>query len=193
MHNIKSHNLRIWFVGAHGTGKSTLLKEMIHPNKIQEIARSVIEKGKHPNDMNLFERYQFQKLLLSKQIAEEYKFWNKWFVSDRTIYDIIAYTISLFSDDLITTWEGSMLHDAIEYLTDRYIRRNIDRYDILFYTPIEFPLEKDGIRFEDEKYQEEIDKIIRELLDRYEIKYFTLRWTVKERINKIDDIINLFI
>lgn len=67
-----------------------------------------------------------------------------------------------------------MLIDAVEFLKEKFVKRNYDRYDILFYTPIEFPLEKDGIRFEDEEYQKEIDSLIKELLDTYDIKYFTL-------------------
>lgn len=53
--------------------------------------------------MDLFERYQFQRRLLYKQIIEERRVWDKGFVSDRTIFDIIAYTDSLLKDEYINT------------------------------------------------------------------------------------------
>ena len=66
------------------------------------------------------------------------------------------------------------------------------RYDIIFYTPIEFELEKDWTRFEDSEFQKEIDEIILQKLDEYRIPYITLRGSVEERIAIIENAIDLF-
>jgi len=55
-------------------------------------------------------------------------------------------------------------------------------YDLVFYIPIEFPIEKDGLRFEDEHYQEIIDLQILKLLKRYKIPYITVSGTIEERL-----------
>jgi nicotinamide riboside kinase len=58
-------------------------------------------------------------------------------------------------------------------------------YDLVFYIPIEFPLEKDGVRFEDDEYQKIIDLQIIKYLKRYKIPYITLTGTLEERLKQI--------
>jgi thymidylate kinase len=105
---------------------------------------------------------------MMKQIIEENK--NNHFISDRTIYDIMAYSEWL-------TWN---LFDKIKKLFDE----NKNNYDIIFYVPIEFEMEQDWIRFENETYRKQIDKKILKLLNKNNIKYIILQWSIQERVKQ---------
>lgn len=164
--------MKIWIAGTHGTGKSTILS-LMEWVKINEIARSVIKTIGHPKYMEIDWLNHFQTLVLDKQISAELK--NKEFISDRTVFDMIAY---------------SYLHcDAKTYalLVDKAISHYTNNpYDIVFYLPIEFPLVADWIRFEDEKIRELIDLLIKNNLQRYNVEHITITGSVEERLEKIN-------
>ena len=164
--------MRIWICWSQWTWKSTLLNELkknlIEYNYINEVAREVIKELWRPQDMKANDRLVFQYIIMMKQIIEENK--NNHFISDRTIYDIMAYSEWL-------TWN---LFDKIKKLFDE----NKNNYDIIFYVPIEFEMEQDWIRFENETYRKQIDKKILKLLNKNNIKYIILQWSIQERVKQ---------
>jgi len=93
--------------------------------------------------MNDSEKANFQQILLTRQIRAEIMAGDD-FISDRSIYDIIAYSIDLQNIDSLTEQANN------------YLAKN--PYDLTFYFPIEFDMENDGVRPEDEEYREKIDK-----------------------------------
>ena len=53
--------------------------------------------------------------------------------------------------------------------------RKQSKYDIVFFFLIEFPMEQDGVRPEDEEYRVEIEKRILALFEEYGQKYIVVR------------------
>ena len=152
--------MRIALVGSHGTGKTTLLKAIEASGKfdgyrkITEVSRSLIEElGFNPlvGESTYEQKHDFEWKIFEKQVREEK---SGDFVSDRSVFDILAY--------------ASTLMDTIDFahfysVVLKYHEEN--PYDLLVFVPIEFPMEKDGIRPEDEEYRHEIEQRMRKLLN----------------------------
>lgn len=163
--------MRIGLTGSHSCGKSTLTKHF--HNKIEEIARGVIaEKGK-PETLSKEELDDFELVIMKRQIEAENSMED--FISDRTVIDVLAYANTMCRPSMT-----ARLKEMVE------LHLETNPYDLVFYIPIEFPLEKDGIRFEYEHYQKIIDLQILKYLKRYKIPYITLTGTVEERLRKIE-------
>ena len=173
--------MRIALCWTASVWKSTLLKAIkTDLPKIQEIWRDLIKiHWKNPHEMNEEERKKFQKDYHELQkIAENLaKQKSRWFISDRSAVDIIAYDLDIEYENywkvVTVTW----------------------RYDIICYIPIEFPLESDWVRNPDMRYQKTIDKRIQRLLQRLDIydkncKQFVIKGTLEERILQLEKIIS---
>ena len=154
--------MRIALVGSHGTGKTTLLKAIEASGKfdgyrkITEVSRSLIEElGFNPlvGESTYEKKHDFEWKIFKKQVEEENK--SPKFVSDRSIFDILAY-----ASTLLDTIDFAHFHTTVHQL--RYERYP---YDLLVFVPIEFPMEKDGIRPEDEEYRHEIERRMQKLLN----------------------------
>jgi len=172
------NKLRIAMVGTHGVGKTTLINAIQHPHKIKEIARTYLIKETKPSEMSASERVIFQNHYWHLQIAEEYTHKKRGFLSDRSALDIIAYSIGFFKESHI----------------ERLKKEVIGRYDILFYIPIEFPLEVDGVRSPNKEYQKLINTNIQQLIqwlaeNDKNVKMRTLTGTVEQRVKQF----NLFV
>lgn len=194
---------RIALSGSHGTWKTTLLDrfqnayqeyrmECVKANIpfesygfLTEVARSVIKEiGKNPQDMTNSERIIFQGKILSKQIDKELELSMEKtnVIFDRSIFDILAYTETIEP----LTIEDAELKIQIFETAMEFLKKF--PYDTIFYFPIEFELEKDGVRFEDLDYQKEVDKAIRKYIDFYKTlkninttRIIDLKGWVKER------------
>jgi nicotinamide riboside kinase len=169
--------MRIGFTGAQGTGKTTLLNELKKENKyliITNVARDLVkdlkiqlnENGEDFSQLAIY--HKNIEILLS----------TPSFVSDRSLSDIWAYSKWAFEKKKIT----SELFSFIEKGIDRYM----DLYDIIFYLPIEFSLEKDGVRSTSEEYRRQIDSNIKEALHKfYRKKIYTVEGSIEKRVDKI--------
>ena len=174
--------MRIGIAGSHGTGKTTLskkLSEILGLPRLPEVSRSLKEEGfeilteySKPNTRSQF-------AIIGMQLYTEQKLDS--FVSDRTLIDCYAYT-RYFTD---LDW-GS--YKTYRSLQDFVLRYSADFYDYIFYTPIEFNVETDGLRSTDIKIQKDIDSIICQNLSflegevRYHKKYYTLTGSFEERL-----------
>lgn len=143
--------MRIALAGTHSSGKSELIRELKLPyHRIDEIARSEIKRlWKLPHEMTDSERLMFQLNLFNKQIEEEDKY--KQFISDRSLFDIIAYWADVFGVQLT-----KMLLEQVRYM-----------YDLILATPIQWEMQDDGIRKVDEVYRIEIQKRIFSYIKEY--------------------------
>jgi hypothetical protein len=162
---------RIAFCGSHGTGKSTLIHDHFFKWFFQDhlIIDSVVRQFPVNGDTAYTVQHEINKTYFYQHRK------NKNFVSARSIFDIWAYSrISIDKD--FDKWYFN-------------IYKTLIHYDYLFYIPIEIKLKNDNFRPLNLEYQEKIDKEIKYLLDKYNIKYHTITGTIQERIDKIEAII----
>lgn len=161
--------MKIALTGTHGVGKTTLAKmlvEKLNLPYIHEGARSVIEMlNTYSLDYREFDDRQrslFQKCVVNLQLIVENSF-EQGFVSDRSLFDCQAY--SNF---------------------DIKVPNIADRYDLIVYLPIEFELEKDGVRFTDPVFQKEIDtKILKSIQNIDQNKLIKVTGNVQERLEQV--------
>lgn len=174
--------MKIGITWTHGTWKSTLLEKIDNVNKIPEIAREIVEKENLDlNNMSLKDKWKFQIRLLKEQIIRENKIWNN-FVSDRTYIDLLAYTRQLEHINKNTILFVKILENLV--------KKTNKIYDYIFYIPIEFQLEIDGLRHENLNFQKKIDKEIINIFIEFWIKHITLKGNVEERLKKYNNILN---
>jgi nicotinamide riboside kinase len=133
--------MRIYFIGSHSTGKTTLARYTSNKKKLPlltEVARTILaEKELQVDalraDLNVVNEYQ--KEVFFRQLAEEKK--HKDFVSDRS-FDCLAYTAqhSTILSEMLQTNE---LKNYIDSLTDLDVK-------IFFVRPSKATLKSDGVR-----------------------------------------------
>lgn len=151
---------RIAISGSHGVGKSRLAKqlsELLLLPRIDEAARSVADgwfaDSEAIRSAPPGQKLLFQLCVFHKQIHEEDRLQE--FVSDRSVFDTVAYSIYYRIPGKIT---DSLTEEAIKHSKG---------YDLIIYCPI--PEDggaptADGFRFADSESQAEIDRILQDLL-----------------------------
>lgn len=161
-------------LGSHGTGKTTLLKEV--STKFPEyyvtdgFSRPVIKISKQLELSNYEKQYVINEL--SAWAYQNYLS-HKNVISTRSIVDCIIYSQilapNLLIQDLITLFEETK--NQVEYF---------------FYIPVEFDFVSDPDRLSQE-LQLKIDEVIREFMVKYipKEKVVILKGTVEERLDKI--------
>lgn len=166
---------KIAFTGTHSTGKSTLVKYLVEFKELKgykfvtDVSRKLSNEGIQLNEQTNFKG----QLNFFGNRAKELL--NENFICDRSVYDVLAYSLA---SKHITPKQKKLLTKIFESV--------YEEYDLIFYIPIEFAMEKDGVRSEDEKYREEIRNIIEALLTKYPPKKIVeLKGDVDQRLNKI--------
>jgi adenylate kinase family enzyme len=161
--------MRIVLIGAQGTGKTTLANMLGMPI-LPEAADLAIKKG---FKLDLNASLGTEIWIAAKQVELE-NTPGDW-VADRCLIDLLAYVNYLFPKDR-----------ALYEVVNRLLKENIKLYDHVFYLPAgQFPIENDGRRFVDYKFQREIDKRIVAILKHYKINYITLTGLPEERMRRI--------
>jgi len=155
-------NLRFAFCGAHGTGKTTVLKDIaddlldvydLKPIFNTSNARKLFKLGEELNDKGgNFVQYVVQASHVSR-FAEE-----NWF-ADRCVVDGWAYMIAARLKNQVDSECWHSVSCMMEFFVPLYTQ--------IFYVPIEFEMENDGIRKVDTEYQREIDHYMSEELLKY--------------------------
>ena len=175
-------DLRIALIGSHGTGKTSIVEELVRITRlpiIEEIARNY-----DMNTSNIYEYKHYQKQLLLEQIKTETSLIlsKGSFISDRSSIDNMAYF--LLKCKLNATKQELVWYSQIAI-------HNSLRYSHLFYVPIEIPLPTDDeFRFEDEMFQKNIDREINEIISRFGVGVITIRGSLKERVKTILEVID---
>jgi nicotinamide riboside kinase len=175
---IPSKTLKIGICGAHGTGKTTLAKEihnLFGTPIITNLMRSFWEQNgvadfeKLPKDI----RTIFQKESLLKQIEAEEKYFSG-FITDRTVLDQIAYT--KMSSNMI----------GVEFeIYEQLCKERLKSYTHLIYLPIEFESEQESLRA-DIKTRVECAQIMKSYLDKWMPEQYTIiSGEFDERVNQV--------
>lgn len=172
--------MRIGLCGVHGTGKTTLVNELLPQFKGYIYGKSVSrELSNHLplcKNVKLVDYYTQTMCasLISNQILT-----NKNMITDRTLLDVFMYT------------EGSInISKEHKSLLNRTFEHNIKFYDKIIFVPIEFKVVSDGVRNEDEDYRFKLQNILKNLLKyyynmKYIKEYITVTGSIEERLTQI--------
>jgi nicotinamide riboside kinase len=203
--------MKIVVLGSHGTGKTTLTRqihkyleenyqvnlESISSNSFQGAEESALArtlKGRKftwkylPESpveafrigftMNEDTSLESEWWIIAKQIEMETLTPPPW-IADKCLIDIWVYAKYLFTS-------------APEFLevAEGIVKKNIN-YDLVVYLPIgEFPIEDDGLRSLDPKFQKDIDDLLIDTMQEMSIPYYTLRGGKDTRLNQAKKIID---
>jgi nicotinamide riboside kinase len=181
--------MKVYFIGAHSTGKSTLCKYVSRKYSLPmifETARYVLSEQELQidtlrYDLDVTDKYQQQ--VFDRQVLEEQKYSS--FVSDRSIIDILAYS-GQHARIL------PQLMQAVELEPCLSILHKPDSF-IFFVKPCKATLRADGVR-EAINWNGvvAIDAQIKLLLEIFKIRYFQIDTeSMQERARIIDSILSL--
>ncbi|KKQ06204.1 MAG: hypothetical protein US18_C0045G0003 [Parcubacteria group bacterium GW2011_GWB1_36_5] len=170
--------MKIVITGAQGVGKTTLAKQI---NKhysdfeiLPEAARLAKEAGYNLDHTATTET---ELWLIAKQIELE-STEGKW-VADRSCIDLLAYIHHLFSE------ETSLIEFATNTLVPKF-----KKYDLVLYLPSgQFPIEDDGVRTTDLKFQQDIDQQIKDILEKHKILFVEIVGLPEERLTKVKNLL----
>ena len=185
----------IHFIGAQGTGKTTLLNQLaeesikvdsgINFKIITNVVRNLVEtegvkinkKGSSKSQNIIFEKYF--------DIFTSLDGYIDW-VSDRSLIDVVAYTKYLYDHKK----SSKKCYEAqIKWLKLWYDRDPKIKNTIFVYFPIEFEVVGDGTRSLDEEYRREIDNNIKSILEELGINYYVMEGTQDERLEMMKNIV----
>jgi nicotinamide riboside kinase len=167
--------MKIGFCGTMSVGKTTLVNTLKNIPEFKDY-HFATERSKYLNSLgiplNTDSTLKGQNIFLAERCAE---LMNENLITDRTIVDVMAFTKLAKSISYI---DG----DAFEEYAKRFIRE----YDYVFYiSPEGIAIEDNGVRETDEKYRNEIDLTIRQLLNRYKPWHHVLIGSTEERVKQV--------
>jgi len=176
--------MRIGLIGSHGTGKSTLVTELLKKlpqySTVKEKSRGVLDKGLGLN----FKTTQKTQLSFIQSYITMFEFENNSnILTSRTLVDLYAYTYY---------FANHREYDVNLFLLSKInalLLNKLSWWDLFFYIPIEFKQTetnqyREGQR-EHPEYQIEIDYYIQKTLNLFKVPFITLKGTVEERTKKI--------
>lgn len=181
--------MRIAFCGTGGVGKTTLinlLKDYFSDREfvfLDEITRTLKENGFPINHDQTTDYNQTQLMILG---AHLHNLSHSHFITDRCLIDGFAYTEYLALHNKVNSPVRDAAANALE--------AGLKMYDLIFYIPIEFAPENDGVRSVDINFIKGIDRIIQDYITEVKINrgitsIYTITGSVEERIEKIKNII----
>jgi nicotinamide riboside kinase len=170
--------MKIAIAGSHGTGKTTFAKSLAEKLNLKYIP-DVVREEAAPKGFEINENTpsEVQLWLVMRQWELEKTTPESW-IADKSLLDYLIYgEIVLKEENFKNT-----IRDVV--------KRNA-KYDFVFYFPIEFLMEIDGLRSEDEEFRKKVDALYRTYLESMGIKYIVLSGSVEERIKKALDVIRV--
>lgn len=181
--------MKIYFIGAHSTGKSSLARytsTQYNIPMISETARMILSEQELQIDSlraDMITVNNYQQKVFDRQILEESK--SQSFVSDRSIVDIIAYSAQY--TNILSTLLSSK--ELLAYLADLKAPDSV----IFFVRPSKATLKADGVR---EAINWDgivaIDAQVKFMLEMWQLRYFQINMdNMQERVKLIDSVISL--
>ena len=174
--------MRIGLCGTMSVGKTTLVKALQELPEFENYFFAT-ERSKYLRDLgiplNTDSTVRGQFVFMAERASELI---NDNLVTDRTIWDVCAFTLSAKS---ISWFNKKSLVEAASTL--------MPYYDIVFYiNPDGIEIEDNGVRETDAQYRNDINFAIVELLKQYKpTKLVEINGTTEQRIQQIKEALNL--
>lgn len=173
---------KIGICGTQSVGKSTLVKALAQEPEFKDYFIAT-ERSQYLRDLgiplNTDSTIKGQMIFGAERASE---LMRDSLITDRTIIDVMAFT----------KLAKSISHLEKEQFCDLY-KNLIYEYDYIFYiSPEGIEIEDNGIRTIDPIYREDIDWVIKRLINRYSYvfkNYHEISGSTEERIKKIKEII----
>lgn len=172
----------VYICSAHSTGKTTVINDYCKYLEGKDIpyGRNPSPRTLVPIDKlyskvdDLHQMYITFGVLADITHTFETK---KMYVTDRWLIDNMAYSNL-----------SPLITENLHYIHQCLLPHFLKVWDVrVFYIPIEFDLEKDGVRPEDLAYQKSVDDLLKELLCYFQIPYITLRGNTERRVATLID------
>ncbi len=172
--------MKIGLCGTVSVGKTTLVNAL---KELPEFANYEIatERSKYLRDqgiaLNSDSTFKGQLVFAAERSLELMK---ENIITDRTVYDVSAFTLSAKS---IEWWVRETFVQLIMQLHKEY--------DVIIYvSPEGIEIEDNGVRTTNSEYRDKIDEVIKEMLVEWTpVKLIEVKGTTEERINKIKETI----
>lgn len=179
---------KIAIAGTHGVGKTTLAYSLMKSSNYDfvvvnsQIARTLIRNGYPLGKEATVESY-IQYIIAQLRAEQEVEKCDL-FISDRTLLDPLAYAIvnRKYAKSEVSTSMKSIIE-----LLKRVWLLELQQYDMYVFVPIEFPMQSDGIRPEDEEYRAKVEEQMVLLLDENCVNHITVSGSVEERNAQVHD------
>lgn len=182
--------MRIFFSGAQGTGKSTLVKQLgtILPTftEMDSMSKLFLKDKTIQTDINTGGYIDFQRKILLYCLNNYVSLDN--FYSSRSVIDSYAYLNYAWRHTTSNTVRG-YVEDLLTML-DAYLDLCTGPDCIYFYIPVEFEInDSNPLRNNDPEYQKEIEELMNEAIthikSKSNIRIVTLTGGVAERMSTI--------
>lgn len=190
-------NLRIAFTGPGGSGKTTLANEIaliLDLPLITEQFRTAARSLNYDPKRHKYDKWLATELLgVALQASHETAAQITGFVSDRTVYDYLAYMVAFAQINGAEYEEKASAAIMMRAITDKP-----DRYDLIFYVPpFSDTLEDDGFRYQDSEDKRVEEGAMKDILNMAsdKLRGDTILLTVesitlKDRIEEVIEKIN---
>ena len=168
--------MKVAFIGTHGVGKTTLCFDLASRLKRLDIPVDIVKEVARdgPLPINRETTLHAQSWILHTQIAEEIAAAARYaaVICDRSVLDNYAYLVH---------------HSGRRAEYDGLVRRWIETYTGLFKVPVLETPSFDGTRDVSANFQAEIDRILDDLIDAFEVPCHRL--AADGRDGWIDDVL----
>lgn len=175
--------MRLAFCGTQSTGKSTLVKELSKLPFFEDYKIFTERSGYLSSlgiPLNENSTYKGQLIFTAERASE---LMQPNFISDRSVIDVVSFA-----------FESPLMTEEEKYLILSVNLPLIDLYDYIFYTPMEIPLEDNGIRDTNPDFREKIDAWVKFFAEQEYVdptKKFIIEGTLINRIKTIKNILNI--